>query len=56
MFYAADDCSRVKLIDFGSAEDFSCPEIRKLKIDDNYKRSQHALGIRVRSRPVTFGA
>jgi 3-phosphoinositide dependent protein kinase-1 len=41
MFYTVDDCSRVKLIDFGSAEDLSCPELRKLKIDDNYKRSQH---------------
>lgn len=40
MFLSGDQ-KRVILIDLGSSEDLSQPEIRKQKIDDNYKRSMH---------------
>lgn len=37
----ADGSRRVKLIDFGSAEDLEHLEIRRMEIDDNPKRKQH---------------
>lgn len=37
MFYTSD-MKRVKLIDFGSAEDLDNLNIRAMKIDDNPKR------------------
>jgi hypothetical protein len=40
MFFREDN-KRIKLIDFGSAEDLEHPEIRTMKIDDNPKRLQH---------------
>lgn len=41
MFFTDEAMNGVKLIDLGSAEDLSQPEIRKTHIDDHYKRTQH---------------
>lgn len=41
MFYTDLSKEKVKLIDFGSAEDLEHPEIRLTHIDDNPKRAQH---------------
>ena len=41
MFFTDEAMNGVKLIDLGSAEDLSKPEIRKMHIDDHYKRTQH---------------
>ena len=41
MFYTGLNKEKVKLIDFGSAEDLEHPEIRLTHIDANPKRAQH---------------
>jgi len=40
MFFSLDE-TFIKLIDFGSSEDFEHMEIRTTEIDDNPKRKQH---------------
>ena len=39
--FLAENKKRVILIDLGSSEDLTKPEIRKQKIDENYKRGMH---------------
>ena len=41
MFYTNDNMDHVKLIDLGSSDDLSRPEIRAKTNDDNTKRPQH---------------
>jgi len=39
--FLADNNKRIVLIDFGSSDDLERPEIRKVKIDKNIRRSMH---------------
>ena len=41
MFFTDENMQNIKLIELGSSDDLSKPELRKMHIDDNFRRQQH---------------